>query len=348
MQRSRSLLERAAIIPIAACALLFGSTLGVAAQSPAASTGAMASEAPAVIGPECAKDALTLKNPGRLTLSTDNPAYPPWWSDAEKPADSDWAFGYPPNGQGYEGATAAAIAKALGFTPDETDWIPNTVFENAFAPGPKPFDFHLAQISIKPERAQAVDFSDSYFDSHQAILALTYPVGAAPDPSAGPDAASAVPTNPILGVTAIDGLKPFKLGAAVGTTSYALIEDVIQPSAEASVFNDNAAALQALQNGQIDGLVVDIQTAIFMRDAQLENFDTAWPEATVIGQFSELAQENQMGIVLEKGSALTACVNEALAVIKSDGTLQSIYDRVDQGRTGDPHLPVSIGPAGRS
>ena len=326
MERSRSLLDRAAIIPIAACALLFGSTLGVTAQSPAASTAA-GSTAPAVIGPECAKDALTLKNPGRLTLSTDNPAYPPWWSDTDKPADSDWEFGYPPNGMGYESATAAAIAAALGFTPADTDWIANTVFENAFAPGPKPFDFHLAQISIRPERAQAVDFSDSYFDSHQAILALTYPVGSAPDPSAGPGAASSLPTNPILGATTIEGLKPFKLGAAVNTTSAALIEDVIQPSSEASVFNDNAAALQALQNGQIDGLVVDVQTAIYMRDAQLENFDTSWPEATIAGQFSELAQENQMGIVLEKGSALTKCVDEALAVIKSDGTLQSIYDQ---------------------
>src|SRR6476619_3999303 len=131
MERSRSLLDRAAIIPIAACALLFGSTLGVAAQSPAASTAA-GSTAPAVIGPECAKDALTLKNPGRLTLSTDNPAFPPWWTDADKPADSDWAFGYPPNGQGYEGATAAAVASALGFTPAETDWIANTDFNLAF------------------------------------------------------------------------------------------------------------------------------------------------------------------------------------------------------------------------
>jgi len=327
MERSRSLLDRAAIIPIAACALLFGSTLGAVAQSPAASTAPATSMAPAVIGPECAKDALTLKNPGRLTLSTDNPAYPPWWSDEGKPANNDWEFGYPPNGKGYEGATAAAIAAALGFTPADTDWIANTVFENAFAPGPKPFDFHLAQISIRPERAQAVDFSDSYFDSHQAILAMTYPVGAAPDPSAGPDAASGLPTNPILGVTTIAGLKPFKLGAAANTTSAALIEDVIQPTSEASVVNDNATALQALQNGQIDGLVVDVQTAIYMRDAQLENFGTPWPEATVAGQFSELAQENQMGIVLEKGSALTKCVNEAIAVIKANGTLQSIYDQ---------------------
>ena len=324
MDRSRSLLDRAAIIPIAACALLFGSTLGVAAQSPAASTAAT-STAPAVIGPECAKDALVLKNPGRLTLSTDNPAYPPWWSDEGKPADSDWGFGYPPNGKGYEGATAAAIAAALGFTPDEIDWIPNTEFANAFTPGPKPFDFHLAQISIKPERAEAVDFSDPYFDSHQAILALTYPAGTQPDPSAGPAAASGVPLNPILAVTTIEGLKPFKLGAAVNTTSFALIEDVIKPTPEPSVLGDNNAALEALKNGQIDGLVVDVQTALFMRDAEL-NFGTPPIPGTIVGQFDELAQENQMGIVLDKGSALTACVNEALAVIKSNGTLQSIYD----------------------
>jgi len=325
MERSRSLLDRAAIIPIAACALLFGSTLGAVAQSPAASTAPATSMAPAVIGPECAKDALTLKNPGRLTLSTDNPAYPPWW-EGDAPAGSDWALGYPPNGQGYEGAAAAAIAAALGFTPADTDWIANTVFENAFAPGPKPFDFHLAQISIRPERAQAVDFSDPYFDSHQAILALQYPAGQQPDPSAGPAAASAIPLNPILGAKTITDLKQFKLGAAVGTTSFALIEDVIQPTTETSVLNDNAAALQALKNGQIDGLVVDMQTAIYMRDAEL-NYGTPPMPATVVGQFDELAQENQMGIVLEKGSALTKCVNEALAVIKSNGTLQSIYDQ---------------------
>ncbi|MBX3030663.1 MAG: amino acid ABC transporter substrate-binding protein [Chloroflexi bacterium] len=317
MHRPHLSLRRAASIPIAACVLVTGGATGAFAQS------ADGSPAPATISAECAKDQLSLKNPGRLTLSTDNPAYPPWWSDTDKPEGSDWEFGFPPNAGGYEGATATAIAAALGFTPDETDWIPNTVFENAFAPGPKAFDFHLAQISIRPERAEAVDFSDSYFDSHQAILAMTYAVGSEPAPDADP---ASVPTNPILAVTTVAGLQPFKLGAAIGTTSLALIEDVIAPSTEAQVFNDNAAALQALQNGQIDGLVVDVQTSLFMRDAQLENWDTAYPEGTVVGQFDSLAQENQMGIVFEQGSALRACVNEAIAVIKADGTLQAIYD----------------------
>ncbi|MFN8520127.1 MAG: transporter substrate-binding domain-containing protein [Chloroflexota bacterium] len=309
MARSHLPLGRAALIPIAACSLVFAGGMGAVAQSPDASAGASA--AAATIGPECAKDQLSLKNPGRLTLSTDNPAYPPWWSDADKPADSDWELGYPPNGQGYEGATAAAVAAALGFSQDEIDWIPNTVFENAFAPGTKPFDWHMAQISITPERSEAVDFSDSYFDSHQALVALDGSVAA--------------------GATSIADLKDKKLGAAVGTTSLAFIENVIQPTQSAQVFNDNAALVQALQNGQIDGLVADIYSAIYMRDVQLTG-------ASLVGSFSSDQQVDQMGMVLEKGSALTACVNEALAVIKSDGTLQSIYDTYIGGGEGLPVL----------
>lgn len=305
MARTHAPLGRAALITVSACALAFGSALGAAAQSPEAPA------SPAVIGPECAKDQLSLKHPGRLTLSTDNPAYPPWWSDADKPADSDWELGYPPNGQGYEGATAAAVASALGFTQDEIDWIPNTVFENAFAPGPKPFDWHMAQISITPERAEAVDFSDSYFDSHQALVALA--------------------DTPTAAATSIADLKDKKLGAAVGTTSLTFIENVIQPSTSAQVFNDNAALVQALQNGQIDGLVADIYSAIFMQGVQLTG-------AVLVGSFTSDQQVDQMGMIFEKGSALTPCVNEALAVIKSDGTLQSIYDTYIGGGEGLPVL----------
>lgn len=254
-----------------------------------------------------------LKNPGRLTLSTDNPAYPPWWGgdpDTQYPNEpeggSGWELSDPYSGEGYEGAVAYAVAEALGFTPDMVDWVQNVQFELAFAPGPKPFDFHLAQISIRPRRAEAVDFSETYLDANQAILALT--------------------PNPIVGTTTIEALKDFRLGAAVGTTSFELIESVIAPNTEPSVFNNNSDALQALQNDQIDGLVVDANTAIFMRDAQLEDFDTPYPEATVVGQFADSDQVDQVGLVLEKGSPLTDCVNEALGVIKADGTLDAIYE----------------------
>lgn len=284
-----------------------------ASQVPVGSQTPAASQAPVISEACMAANLADLKNPGRLTLSTDIPAYPPWWGGdpaepyPNKPADApEWELSDPYSMMGYESATAYAVADALGFAPDQVDWVPNAVFENAFAPGDKPFDFHLAQVSIRPRRAQAVDFSDSYLDANQAVLALT--------------------SNEINAVTTVEGLQDFKLGAAANTTSFELIESVIQPNREPSVLNDNAAAKVALENGQIDGLVVDVQTAIFIRDAELEDFDTPEPEATVVGQFDDSDQVDEVGLVLEKDSPLTECVNEAIAVIKANGTLDAIYD----------------------
>jgi len=268
----------------------------------------------AAVSAECQGANLAgLKNPGRLTLSTDTPAFPPWWGgdpDTQYPNEpeggSGWDGGDPYSQEGYEGAVAYAVAEALGFSPDMVDWVQNVQFELAFAPGEKPFDFHLAQISIRPRRAEAVDFSETYLDANQAILALT--------------------PNPIVGTTTIEGLKEFRLGAQSGTTSFELVEGVIAPNTAASVYNDNSAALQALQNGQIDGLVVDSNTAIYMRDAQLEDFDTPEPEATVVGQFADSEQVDEVGLVLELDSPLTDCVNEGLDAIKANGTLDAIYD----------------------
>lgn len=268
-----------------------------------------------LVSEECQADAINdlLKNPGRLTLSTDNPAFPPWWGgdpEAQYPNEPEGGSGFevsdPYSGEGYEDAIAYATAKALGFSEDQVDWIANPVFELAFQPGPKDFDWHMAQISIRPERAENVDFSQPYFDANQSIIAMT--------------------PNDIVGTTTIEGLKDFNLGAAVATTSLQLIEDVIQPKNDPQVFNDNAAAIQALQNGQIDGLVVDLQTAFYVRDAQLEDFDTPEPEATIVGQFSVSAQADQMGMVLEKGSPLTACVDEALQVVTDSGARDVIYN----------------------
>jgi polar amino acid transport system substrate-binding protein len=282
-------------------------------------TPAPATASPVAVSEECMAPNLTTKKAGRLTLSTDNPAFPPWWGgdpETQYPNEPEGGSGFevsdPYSGEGYEGAVAYAVAAALGFTPDKIDWIPNAVFENAFQPGPKAFDYHMAQISIRPERAENVDFSQPYFDANQSLIAMTKLEDGSP--------------NPILEVTTIEGLKAFKLGAAVGTTSLQLIEDVIQPDEDPQVFNDNDDAVQGLQNNQIAGIVVDLQSAFYMRDAQLEDFDTPDPEATVVGQFAVSAQVDQMGILLELDSPLTTCVDEAISMIKANGTLQQIYD----------------------
>ena len=78
-----------------------------------------------------------LRNPGRLTLSTDNPSYGPWWGgDPATDPDSGWEFSYPPSGEGLEGGVAYGIAHALVFTVEQVDWLQNPEFSLAFAPGP--------------------------------------------------------------------------------------------------------------------------------------------------------------------------------------------------------------------
>ena len=274
---------------------------------------------PFAVSAACEATNLATKKAGRLTLSTDNPAYPPWWGGdpatqyPNEPAGGDgWSVSDPYSGMGFESATAYAVAAALGFTPDLIDWIPNTQFENAVKPGPRDYDFHLAQISIRPALAKNVDFSDPYFDANQSLISMTKARDGSP--------------NPILNVTTIAGLKGFKLGAAVGTTSLDLIDNVIQPTVDPQVIGDDAVALRLLKSHQIDGLVTDLNTAFHMRDVQLVDYTTLDPEATIVGQFNVSARVDQMGIVLQKGSSLTTCVDQALAQMKADGTLQAIYD----------------------
>jgi polar amino acid transport system substrate-binding protein len=250
-----------------------------------------------------------LKVPGRLTLSTDNPSFPPWWGGDPSVDDSGWEVSYPPSGEGLEGGVAYAVAEALGFSADQVDWLQNPVFELAFQPGPKEFDWHMAQISVRPERAENVDFSDPYFDANQSLVAV-----------AGTD---------IESVGSIEELKSYNLGAAVGTTSLQFIEEQIQPDNEPQVFNDNAAAIQALGNGQIEGLVVDLGTAFFVVAVQLDG-------GTIVGQFPTSAQQDQVAMVLEKDSPLTACVNEALQVVRDSGRLQEIYDATITEAQGVP------------
>jgi polar amino acid transport system substrate-binding protein len=298
------------LFPMAAVAQ---SSAPAASAAPAASpAGSMAPASPAVppagspvpvptLSPECQAASLPVLNSGRLTMATDNPAYPPWWG-GKAPDGSDWALGYPPSKEGYEAAVAYGVAETLGFTDDQVDWIV-VPFLKSFAPGKKNFDMYLAQVSIKPKRAKAVDFSDPYYTFNQAVIAL-----------AG---------KPITQVSTVEGLKDFQLGAMTGTTSLDTINDVVKPTKEAKVYDDNDKALRALKNNAIDGLVVDLPTAFYMRDGQLG----AKTPSTIVGQFPVSGTPERLGIVLAKGSKLTPCVDEALAIMTANGTLQSIYDK---------------------
>jgi polar amino acid transport system substrate-binding protein len=190
------------------------------------------------------------------------------------------------------------VAQKLGFAQADVAWtvVP---FDNSFAPGAKAFDFYLAQVSYTADRASAVDLSDGYYFVNQSVVALK--------------------SNPIASAKTVADLKAFKFGAQVGTTAYATIQNLIAPTAKASVYDSNDAAIAALKAKQIDAIVVDLPTADFITNVQLDG-------STIVGQFpaAQGASAEHFSLVLGKGSSLTTCVNQAIAALKSDGTLDSL------------------------
>lgn len=296
----RSIVVLLATLSVAAC-----STAGTASPSapPSVAPSAPAASQPASVAPSasanaCAAETLTTVAPGKLTIGTDNPAYPPYFQIPDGTATAPWELGDPTNGEGFESAFAYALADRLGFTKDQVVWtvVP---FDNSFAPGAKSFDIDVNQVSFKPERAEAVDLSDGYYTVNQAVVALK--------------------DSPLASATSVTDLKAFKFGAQVGTTSLDTINNTIAPTTEASVYNTNDDAVAALKAKQINGLVVDLPTAFFVTAAQVEN-------SVIVGQFPAPtgADAEHFSVVLAKDSPLTDCVNGAIGALKSDGTLDRI------------------------
>jgi polar amino acid transport system substrate-binding protein len=258
--------------------------------SPAAPSGTYATAA------ECMQaNAGELFADGKLTIGTGNPAYQPWYG-GKSVSGSDWKSssytGDPHTGEGYEGAFAFALANELGMTPDQIDWL-GIPFAKTFAPGPKDYDFAMQQISISEKRAEAVDFSEGYFDVNQALIANE--------------------GSPAIGVTTLEGLKDLKLGAPVGTTSLDAINQFVQPNQEPAVYDDLDLALKDLKNGQIDGVVVDFPTAFY-----------GYADV-VVGQFPNInGEQEQFGLAFEKGSPLVGCVDQAIETLQQNGTLEQL------------------------
>jgi polar amino acid transport system substrate-binding protein len=242
----------------------------------------------------CAKDQLQTTSAGQLTIGTDNPAFPPWFQDAE---GAPWDPTTEPTKEGYEAAVAYAVADELGFSKSQVKWtvVP---FNSSYAPGPKEFDFDINQISITPEREKVVDFSDGYYSAAQGVIALK--------------------DSPVAGATSIADLADYKLGAQTGTTSLTAIRDVIQPEQEPLVFDDTNVAKQAMENGQVDAILADLPTAFYISAVEI-------PKSTIVGQFQPTTgEQEEFGMLFEKGSALVPCVNEALAALTSDGTIDQL------------------------
>jgi polar amino acid transport system substrate-binding protein len=229
---------------------------------------------------------------GVLTVATDKPAFPPWFE------------GSPKNYSGFEGDLANEVAERMDL---EIEWVVEP-FNKSYAPGAKDYDFDINQISITPEREEAVDFSDGYFQNNQGILAAA--------------------DSSIADATTLEDLKEFKLGAQVGTTGLDFINTVIQPNEQAQVFDTTNDAKSALQSGQLDALVTDVVTTVYLRDFEIEGTE-------VIGQYPS---EEQFGMLFERGNPLVDCVNQVLGEIRDDGTLDQLQKQWLQDYLGVPTI----------
>ena len=211
---------------------------------------------------------------------------------------------------------AYAVASQLGFDTSQVAWVV-APFNQTYAPGPKKYDFAIEQISYSTKRAQAVDFSDSYYDVNQALVA--------------------VKGTPIASATSLSQLKDYRLAAPIGTTSYDYIVNTIQPNKQAGAYNTLSDTVAALNAHQIDGLVVDLPTALYIADPYVQEVK----HSTVVAQFpAPSGTTDHTAMAFEKGNPLVTCVNQALAALKSAGTLQQIQDTWLSQQTNVGTVPV--------
>jgi polar amino acid transport system substrate-binding protein len=223
---------------------------------------------------------------GKLTIATGEPAYYPYVIDDA-----------PESGEGFEAAVAYAIADELGFAAEDVVWV-RTSFDAAIAPGPKDFDFNLQQFTITPERAEQVDFSSTYYSADQAVITI--------EGSAAADA------------TSIADLKDLLIGAQTGTTSLLAVEQIIEPTQGAQVFNTNDDAKLALESGQVDAIVVDVPTAFYITGVELDG-------GLILGSLPEIeGAADEWGVVLTKDSPLTDAVTAAVDALRENGTLDAL------------------------
>jgi polar amino acid transport system substrate-binding protein len=271
---------RKALIAVATVALL----LAACAKETTPSSGGASGSSGA---PDCNASSMPVTAPGHLTVATDSPAFSPWFRHND-----------PSNGQGYESAVTYAVAQKMGFAPQQVRWTVEP-FAKSFAPGPKHFDFAIEQISITPEREQAVSFSHGYYDDQQALIG--------------------VKGTPIAGATTVADLTGYKFAAEQGTTSLQFIAQVIRPTEQPSVFDTTRDAISALQAGQVDGLVLDLPTAAYTQYSV--------DDGVLIGKFAPTNPPEQFGLLFQKDSTLVACANKAIDALKADGTLEQLQTR---------------------
>ena len=221
---------------------------------------------------------------GKLTMST-NASFPPY----EMVAD-DGSF------EGIDVEVAGAIAEKLGLELVVDDMGFDAALQAAQT---GKSDMVMAGVTITEERQAVMDFSDSYANGVQVVIVKE--------------------DSPIQ--TVDDLANASMIGCQMGTTGYIYCSDTPEHGGygedHVTPYDDGAAAVQALVNGQVDAVVIDNMPA--------QEYVAANPGLKILD--TEFANEDYAIGVAKGNTALLDAINGALAELKADGTLQSIVDK---------------------
>ena len=281
MKKALSLMTAAALVlSLAAC----GSTASSAASSEAASPEAASSDAASseAASSEAASETETAElstvEPGKLIMST-NAAFPPY----EMTTD----FG---EFEGIDIETAQAIADKLGLELQ----IDDMDFDAALlAVQQGKSDMVMAGVTVTDERQNVMDFTDSYATGIQSII-----------------------VKEDSDIASVDDLAGKKIGTQRGTTGYLYCSDDFGDE-NVVAYDNGLTAVQMLNNGQVDCVVIDNAPAkeFIAANPGLKLLDTAYVEESY-------------AIGVGKGNTeLKDAINTALEELKADGTLQAIVDK---------------------
>ena len=256
-----------------------GSNASSAASSEAASSDAASSEAASSeAASETETAELSTVEPGKLIMST-NAAFPPY----EMTTDSG-------EFEGIDIETAQAIADKLGLELQ----IDDMDFDAALlAVQQGKSDMVMAGVTVTDERQNVMDFTDSYATGIQSII-----------------------VKEDSDIASVDDLAGKKIGTQRGTTGYLYCSDDFGDE-NVVAYDDGLTAVQMLNNGQVDCVVIDNAPAkeFVAANPGLKLLDTAYVE-------------EDYAIGVGKGNTeLKDAINTALEELKADGTLQAIVDK---------------------
>jgi polar amino acid transport system substrate-binding protein len=249
----------------------------------AAACGSSSSVGSGSDGPASTASGPHLLTPGQITIGIE-PYGPP--------------FQIPPMSHptGFEISVVEDIVKKLGLQQSDIKWM-HVPFDKVVFPGPKQWDMDIDDFTVTPQRAQVVDFSDSYLDTNAGVLVAK--------------------NGKAANVTSIADLKKLQLCAQAKTTDLDYINNTIKPDKAPLEYPSTPLANQAVIAGVCDAELNDLpitEDAVSKSHGKLE----------VVGQ---IKTGEHLGIVFAKGNPLRDQVNQALAAMKADGSLQALQQK---------------------